>query len=95
MIPIKDYPFLREDSLISNEKWAAFRPSNWDVFRESMNFAFAQTPVVQFAEWMSYQFEPLNAEFETMGMTEDSYNYKEFTKQEISKDEWNPGPEGS
>ena len=112
MVPIKDRPFLGEPS-ITAEQWGRYRPSDWQVFRDSMSFAFSQTPLVQLAEYMAYQFEPLNAEFETMGDPEyakswlgmsfsheiidrnDPYNYREFAQQNISKEEWNPGPEGS
>ncbi|BAQ86010.1 hypothetical protein [uncultured Mediterranean phage uvMED] len=94
MVPIKHRPHLNDPSIIG-EQWRRHRPGDWSVFFDSMNYAFAQTPLVQLAEYMAYQFEPLNAEIETMGMKEDPYNYREFAKQEITQEEWNPGPEGS
>ena len=94
MVTIKDRTFLG-DPTITAEQRGRYRHSDWQVFRDSMSFAFSQTPLVQLGEYMAYQFEPLNAEFETMGMTEDPFNFKELAKQNISKEEWNAGPEGS
>jgi len=67
MVPIKHRPHLNDPAIIG-EQWRRHRPGNWSVFFDSMNYAFAQTPLVQLAEYMAYQFEPIDSEFHMMGL---------------------------
>ena len=52
MVPIKHSPHLNDPAIIG-EQWRRHRPGDWSVFFDSMNYAFAQTPLVQLANtWL-------------------------------------------